>query len=68
MQYDIYNSEIEPEHEAHYYCGCPIHQYQRMKWSRYPVQDLWSRAVLYSGEKAYNDNNISPALFSTNPY
>lgn len=68
MQYNIYKSEIEPEHEADYYCGCPIHQYQRMKWSRYPVQDMWSKAVLYPGEKAYNDNNISPALFSKNPY
>ncbi len=68
MQYNIYNSEIEPEHDTDYYCGCPIHQYQRMKWSRYGVQDMWSKAVLYPGEKAYNDNNISPALFSKNPY
>ena len=68
LQYNIYNSEIEPEHETDYYCGCPIHQYQRMKWSRYGVQDMWSKAVLYPGEKAYNDNTVTPALFSKNPY
>ncbi|EXJ77532.1 hypothetical protein A1O3_09759 [Capronia epimyces CBS 606.96] len=68
MQYGIYNSEIEPEHEADYYCGCPIHHYQRMKWNRSGVQDIWSKAVMYPGEKAYNDNYRSSGLFSSNPY
>ncbi|KAH0828263.1 hypothetical protein FOPE_00208 [Fonsecaea pedrosoi] len=68
FQYQIYNSEIEPEHEADYYCGCPIHIYQRMKWSRYGVQDMWSKAVMYPGEKAYNDNPQSLTGLSRNPY
>lgn len=50
FQYRIYNSEIEPEHETDYWCGCPIHQYQRMKWHRYPVQKMWSNAVMYPGK------------------
>lgn len=49
FQYRIYNSEIDPEHETDYYCNCPIHQYQRMKWGRYKVQDRWSNAVMYPG-------------------
>lgn len=49
LQYQIYNSEIEPEHEADYYCNCPIHNYQRMKYHRYGVQDMWSNAVMYPG-------------------
>ncbi len=53
MQYGIYNSEIEPEHDTDYYCGCPIHNYQRMKWGRYKVQDMWSRAVMYPGQHIF---------------
>jgi hypothetical protein len=49
MQYGIYNSEIDPEHEADYYCNCPIHNYKRLKYNRYGVQDMWSRAVMYPG-------------------
>lgn len=49
LRYGIYNSEIEPEHETDYYCSCPIHLYQRAKWSRYKVQDMWSKAVMYPG-------------------
>lgn len=49
-QYGIYNSEIEPEHEIDGYCNCPIHNYQRRKWHRYGVQDIWSKAVMYPGE------------------
>ena len=48
-KFGIYNSEIEPEHEADYYCNCAIHHYQRMKWRRYGVQDMWSKAVMYPG-------------------
>ncbi|KIW10745.1 hypothetical protein PV08_10044 [Exophiala spinifera] len=70
FQYQIYNSEIEPEHEADYYCNCPIHNYQQMKFRRYGVQDMWSKAVMYPGEKAYNDNKLGMglALLSRNPY
>lgn len=48
--YGIYNSDIEPEHETEYSCSCPIHQYQRRKASRLPVQDMWSKAVMYPGK------------------
>lgn len=50
FQYNIFNSEIEPEHETDYPCGCAIHMYMRRKWNRYPVQDLWSKAVMYPGK------------------
>jgi len=50
FKYGIYNSEIEPEHETDYPCSCPIHQYQRMKWNRYGVQEMWSKAVMYPGQ------------------
>ena len=52
FQYNIYNSEIEPEHDTDYYCNCPIHNYQRMKWSRYGVQKMWSQAVMYPGKSS----------------
>ena len=68
FQYRIYNSDIEPEHETDYPCGCPIHQYQRAKWNRYSVQDMWSKAVMYPGETAYNDNYVNGQMFSRNPY
>ncbi|KAK5032520.1 hypothetical protein LTS07_003928 [Exophiala sideris] len=68
LQYHIYNTEIEPEHEADYYCNCPIHNYQRMKWNRYGVQEMWSKAVMYPGEKSYNDNKQNIGLLSRNPY
>ncbi|ETN39844.1 uncharacterized protein HMPREF1541_06070 [Cyphellophora europaea CBS 101466] len=72
FQYGIYNSDIEPEHDSDYPCSCPIHQYQRIKWRRYGVQDMWSHAVMYPGEKAYNDGTYSYGggmrLSSRNPY
>ncbi|KAF2501775.1 hypothetical protein BU16DRAFT_534405 [Lophium mytilinum] len=75
FKYQIYNSEIEPEHEFDGYCSCPIHQYQRMKYNRYRVQEFWSQAVMYPGqhlrEKSYNDNAMSQGMygmFSGNPY
>lgn len=49
-QYNIYNPEIEPEHETDYPCSCPIHQYQAAKYRRYGVQELWSKAVMYPGK------------------
>lgn len=70
FQYRIYNSEIEPEHDTDYYCGCPIHRYQAMKRGRGNVLRIWSDAVMYPGEKAYNDFNTQNGgtLFNNNPY
>ncbi|KAF7188986.1 hypothetical protein HII31_09676 [Pseudocercospora fuligena] len=69
-QYNIYNSEIEPEHDCDYPCSCPIHNYKRLKYHRYGVQKQWSKAVMYPGEKAYDDNNFNgrSMLFSGNTY
>lgn len=70
-RYGIYNSEIEPEHDTDNYCGCPIHAYQRLKRARYGIQHQWSKAVMYPGEKAYDDSWTNPGstgLFSNNPY
>lgn len=71
--YGIYNDDLEPEHETEYnWCSCAIHQYQRRKYQRLPVQDMWSKAVMYPGEKAYNNsyraNQGGYTLFSSNPY
>lgn len=70
FQYRIYNSEIEPEHDTDYYCGCPIHRYQAMKRGRGNVLRVWSDAVMYPGEKHYNDFNTQNGgtLFNNNPY
>jgi len=68
QQYRIYNSEIEPEHEIEGYCSCPIHQYQYRKRLRRPTHKAWSEAVMYPGEKAYNDIKPQTSLFSGNPY
>lgn len=49
--YGIYNDDLEPEHETEYaWCTCPIHQYMRAKYQRLPVQDMWSKAVMYPGK------------------
>lgn len=50
MQNQIYNSDIEPEHETDYYCNCPIHQYKMRKINRLGVQNMWSKAVMYPGQ------------------
>ncbi|PWY72671.1 hypothetical protein BO83DRAFT_37146 [Aspergillus eucalypticola CBS 122712] len=65
----IYNTDIEPEHEASEFmaCTCEIHQYQRRKVARLDVQEMWSKAVMYPGEKAYHDCYQS-SVFSNNPY
>ncbi|CAD0108005.1 unnamed protein product, partial [Aureobasidium uvarum] len=68
MQYRIYNTEIEPEHDSDYPCSCSIHQYQRMKRSRRPVLTQWSEAVMYPGEKMYHDLAPQTTIFSGNPY
>jgi hypothetical protein len=53
MQYRIYNSDIEPEHDTDWYCNCAIHQYKQMKINRLGVQELWSKAVMYPGQRYY---------------
>ena len=49
LQYRIYNSDIEPEHDTEYYCNCAIHQYQQRKWNRLGVQEMSAKAVMYPG-------------------
>ena len=61
-QYGIYNGDIEPEHDTDYPCSCPIHIYKRQKWSRYGVQEMWSKAVMYPGKLSTNDLVPHPTL------
>jgi hypothetical protein len=51
LAFRIYNSEIEPEHDTDYYCGCAIHQYKYRKVSRLGVQEMWAKAVMYPGQQ-----------------
>ncbi|GAB7353309.1 hypothetical protein MBLNU459_g3807t1 [Dothideomycetes sp. NU459] len=67
FKYRIYNSDIEPEHDTEYYCPCDIHSYKRRKMARLVVQEMWSKAVMYPGEKAYHDC-YQQTFFSNNPY
>ncbi|KAK5997664.1 hypothetical protein PT974_00019 [Cladobotryum mycophilum] len=67
-QYNIFNSDLEPEHEVEGQCYCDVHRYAQQKYNRLDVQEMWARAVMYPGEKFYNDNPYSTALFSGNPY
>lgn len=67
LAYRIYNSDIEPEHDSDFYCNCAIHQYKRRKINRLGVQDMWSKAVMYPGEKAYHDC-YQTTFFTSNPY
>ncbi|KAJ5094030.1 hypothetical protein N7456_009891 [Penicillium angulare] len=64
----IYNSDIEPEHESDLYCNCPVHRYKQRKYARLGVQNHWSKAVMYPGEKAYHDCYQNAPIFSSNPY
>jgi hypothetical protein len=50
LQYRIYNSEIEPEHDTDFYCGCAIHNYKTRKMMRLHIQNEWSKAVMYPGQ------------------
>ncbi|KAI0475276.1 hypothetical protein GGR56DRAFT_645371 [Xylariaceae sp. FL0804] len=69
FKYGIYNDDIEPEHEIEGYCNCPIHQYQQRKYDRLRVQNMWSNAVMYPGEKSYHNAYLYRAtMFSSNPY
>ena len=47
----IYNTDIEPEHESSEFmaCTCEIHQYRQRKVARLDVQEMWSKAVMYPG-------------------
>lgn len=63
----IFNPEIEPEHDTDYWCGCHIHQYMSRKINRLNVLDLWSKAVMYPGEKTYHDC-YQVSWFTNNPY
>ncbi|CAG8297125.1 unnamed protein product [Penicillium olsonii] len=67
MSCRIYNPEIEPEHETHTLCDCPVHQYWKRKFERLGVLEMWSKAVLYPGEKAYHDFSHL-RLSNNNPY
>lgn len=67
LHYRIYNTDLEPpEHDVDYYCTCQSCRYKRRKAARYRIQDIWSKAVMYPGEKAYNDNTAT--LGWRNPY
>ncbi|GAD95359.1 hypothetical protein PMAA_090430 [Paecilomyces variotii No. 5] len=63
----VYNSDIEPEHDSLVDCDCIIHQYMVRKFDRLGVQEMWSKAVAYPGEKVYHNCYQSP-LLSNNPY
>lgn len=63
----VFNPEIEPEHETDYFCDCPIHRYMQKKRNRLAIQELWSKAVMYPGEKNYHDCS-QVRLFTKNPY
>ncbi|PWY92280.1 hypothetical protein BO70DRAFT_357412 [Aspergillus heteromorphus CBS 117.55] len=64
----IYNSDIEPEHDTQKTsCSCEVHQYMYKKMKRLKVQEMWSKAVMYPGERAYHDC-FSVTVFSGNPY
>lgn len=53
LEYRIYNSEIEPEHDTDFPCGCSIHQYKLRKRARLSIQEQWSKAVMYPGKCSF---------------
>ncbi|KAJ5306778.1 hypothetical protein N7508_005793 [Penicillium antarcticum] len=63
----IYNPEIEPEHETYLLCECPVHKYWKRRLDRLDVLEMWSKAVLYPGEKPYHDF-AHLRLSNNNPY
>ncbi|KAJ5698119.1 hypothetical protein N7462_000124 [Penicillium macrosclerotiorum] len=65
--FHVFNPEIEPEHECQYPCNCLIHKYLQRKVDRLDIQEMWSKAVMYPGEKAYHDC-AQVRLFNNNPY
>ncbi|KAJ5766246.1 uncharacterized protein N7511_003862 [Penicillium nucicola] len=63
----VYNPEIEPEHETHLLCECHVHKYWKRRLDRLDVLEMWSKAVLYPGEKPYHDF-AHLRLSNNNPY
>ncbi|KAJ5915974.1 hypothetical protein N7454_010881 [Penicillium verhagenii] len=63
----IWNPEIEPEHETNELCECAVHKYLKRKIDRLQTQEMWSKAVVYPGEKPYDDCTHL-RLFNNNPY
>ncbi|CAI7572421.1 unnamed protein product [Penicillium glandicola] len=64
----IFNSDIEPVHASEFLnCNCDVHRYKDRKAARLPVQEMWSKAVMYPGESAYHDINTSSHAIK-NPY
>ncbi|KXG53214.1 uncharacterized protein PGRI_002640 [Penicillium griseofulvum] len=64
----IFNADIEPEHTMEYCnCDCDVHKYKETKAARLPVHEMWSKAVIYPGESAYHDSNLS-TLVMKSPY
>ncbi|KAJ5655264.1 hypothetical protein N7507_007214 [Penicillium longicatenatum] len=63
----IWNAEIEPEHETNELCDCAVHKYLKRKIDRLQTQEMWSKAVIYPGEKPYDDCTHL-RLFKNNPY
>ncbi|KAL7954553.1 hypothetical protein V8C34DRAFT_294022 [Trichoderma compactum] len=70
LAHRIFNSDIEPEHDVdNFFCGCDIHQYMALKVRRLDVQNRWSEAVMYPGEKSYHDcYQTKLGYLSRNPY
>jgi hypothetical protein len=70
----IYNPEIEPEHETYLLCDCPVHKYWTKKFDRLPMLEMWSKAVMYTGEKSYHEfthlriSNNNPYSSIPSPY
>lgn len=58
----IYNSDIEPEHDTDYTCGCAVCNYKARKLSRLNVQKTWSKAVIYPGKLYHADLVFAPLL------
>ncbi|KAJ6103706.1 hypothetical protein N7486_003928 [Penicillium sp. IBT 16267x] len=63
----VWNPEIEPEHETNELCDCAVHKYLKRKIDRLQTQEMWSKAVIYPGEKPYDDCTHL-RLFKNNPY
>ncbi|KGO48013.1 hypothetical protein PEX1_061610 [Penicillium expansum] len=62
----IFNSDIEPEHTAQFVnCNCDVHKYQARKSSRLPVQEMWSKAVMYPAQVAIDAKEPTSTIWDT---
>lgn len=53
----IFNKDIEPEHTTQFYnCNCDVHKYKDRKAARLPIQEIWSKAVIYPGQRCQFDD------------